>query len=164
MRIKILRIILLILIICTMFIIFGFSSQNATESKGISTKISEYVLKFNKTYQQANQKEKASILKKTNAIMRKVAHFSIYTVLGILLTGAMMHTKLNDKKRILITICIGLLYAISDEIHQSFSPGRTPLVTDVYIDMLGVIIGALLVVLVKKIYNQYITKILQKKI
>ena len=66
-----------------MFIIFGFSSQNAIESKGISTKISEYVLKFNKTYQQANQKEKASMLKRTNAIMRKVAHFSIYTVLGI---------------------------------------------------------------------------------
>ena len=53
-----------------------------------------------------------------------------------------------------MTISIGILYAISDEFHQSFSPGRSPKVTDVYIDTLGVIVGALLVILIRMIYKK----------
>lgn len=163
MKIKLFRIILVILLICTMFVIYRFSSQNGTQSKGISIKISENILKFNHKYQVANQKEKTRILNRTNAVIRKVAHFSIYTLLGILLMGIMTQTKLKDKWRILITIFLGLLYAISDELHQSFSPGRTPKITDIYIDLLGVLIGTLLVILVRKLYNMYITKRLQKE-
>ena len=36
-----------------------------------------------------------------------------------------------------------VLYAIGDEIHQAFVPGRTPLVTDVAIDALGGLLGIL---------------------
>lgn len=66
--------------------------------------------------------------------------------------------KMKNKWRILITVGLGMLYAASDEFHQSFSPGRTPKITDVYIDTLGVILGALLIVLVKKIYYKYSKK------
>ena len=75
--------------------------------------------------------------------------------------GLMIKTKLQNKWRITITLFIGLLYAISDEFHQTFSPGRTPKVTDVYIDMLGVILGTLVVLLVIKLYDKYMTKTLQ---
>ena len=37
-----------------------------------------------------------------------------------------------------------------------FSPGRTPKVTDVYIDTLGVILGALLVILIRTVYKKII--------
>lgn len=70
--------------------------------------------------------------------------------------GLMTKTKLKDKWRILITIGFGMLYAILDEFHQSFSPGRTPKVTDVYIDTLGVILGALLVILIRTVYKKII--------
>ena len=53
-----------------------------------------------------------------------------------------------------MTIVIGILYAISDEFHQSFSPGRTPKVTDVYIDTLGIILGVLLVILIRTFYKE----------
>ena len=58
-------------------------------------------------------------------------------------------------------ILLGMLYAISDEIHQGFSPGRSPRIADVYIDTLGVILGTLLILLVIKIYDKYMTKMLQ---
>ena len=154
MKTNIFRGIMAILLICTLFIIFGFSSQNGTQSKGISTRVTEYILQFSSKYQEADTKEKAQIQNKTNAIIRKVAHFSIYTLLGLFMMGIMTRTKLKDKWRICITIGFGILYAILDEFHQSFSPGRTPKVTDVYIDTLGVILGILLVLLVRGIYKK----------
>ncbi len=155
MKIKIFRIVLTIILIGTLFTIYKFSSQNGTQSKGISTKVSEFILNFSNTYKEANTKEQTRILNKTNAIIRKIAHFSIYTLLGLTIMGLMTKTKLKDKWRILITIGLGMLYAILDEFHQSFSPGRTPKVTDVYIDTLGIIIGALFVILIRKIYKQF---------
>ncbi len=154
MKTNIFRGIMAILLICTLFTIFEFSSQNGTQSKGISTRVTEYILQFSSRYQEADTKEKTQIRNKTNAIIRKLAHFSIYTLLGLFMMGIMTRTKLRDKWRICITIGFGILYAILDEFHQSFSPGRTPKVTDVYIDTLGVILGILLVLLVRGIYKK----------
>ena len=43
---------------------------------------------------------------------------------------------------------IGLLYAISDELHQSFIPERSPQIIDVIIDLEGNLFGILLVLLI----------------
>lgn len=143
-----------IALLFTLFIIFGFSSQNGTQSKGISTKVSEIILNFSNIYKKADINEQTRMLNRTNAIIRKLAHFSIYTLLGLEIMGLMTKTKLKDKTRILITIGLGMSYAILDEFHQSFSPGRTPKVTDVYIDTLGIILGALLVILIRTFYQK----------
>ena len=157
MKIKIFRIIVLLLLIGTFFIIFRFSSQNGTQSKGISTKVTEAILEKSSKYNQLDNKEKKKVFNRANAVIRKIAHFSIYTLVGLLLMGIMTRTKLKDKRRILITVIIGIIYATLDEFHQSFSPGRTPKITDVYIDTLGVILGILLVLTAREIYNKYIT-------
>ena len=161
MKIKIFRTIILLLLIGTFFIIFRFSSQNGTQSKGISTKVTEAILEKSSKYNQLDNKEKKKVFNRANAVIRKIAHFSIYTLVGLLLMGIMTRTKLKDKRRILITVVIGIIYATLDEFHQSFSPGRTPKITDVYIDTLGVILGILLVLTAREIYNRYITNRLQ---
>ena len=157
-KINILRIILIILLLCTFFIIFGFSSQNGEQSGGISRKVTEIILKASSNYNKLEEEKKEIILYKTESIIRKVAHFSIYTVDGFLLMGLLSTYKIQDKWRLIMTIGIGILYAMSDEFHQSFSPGRTPKVTDVYIDTLGIIVGALLVILIRMIYKKIRTK------
>ena len=157
-KINILRMILIILLLCTFFIIFGFSSQNGEQSGGISRKISETILKVSSNYNKLEEEEKEIVLYRTESIIRKIAHFSIYTVVGFLLMGLLSTYKLRDKWRMIITIVIGILYAISDEFHQSFSPGRSPKVTDVYIDTLGIILGVLLVILIRMIYKKIKTK------
>ncbi len=153
--INILRIILIILLVCTFFIIFGFSSQNGEQSGGISRKVTETILKVSSNYNKLEEEEKEVVLHRTESIIRKIAHFSIYTVVGCLLMGLLSTYKLKDKWRMIMAIVIGILYAISDEFHQSFSPGRSPKITDVYIDTLGIIIGALFVILIRKIYKQF---------
>jgi VanZ family protein len=44
---------------------------------------------------------------------------------------------MKNKKLILISILICFLYALSDEIHQSFVPGRACRILDVVIDTSG---------------------------
>lgn len=160
-KINILRGILIILLLCTFFIIFGFSSQNGEQSGGISRKITEGILEKSNRYNNLKEEEKKPILHRTESIIRKMAHFSIYTVIGILLMGLLCTYKIKNKWRIVITIVTGMLYAISDEFHQSFSPGRTPKITDVYIDTLGVFLGVLLILLIVKIHDKYIHRKLE---
>lgn len=49
------------------------------------------------------------------------------------------------------SLLASLLYAASDEFHQSFIPGRNARITDVLIDFFGAIIGILLLTRLKKI-------------
>ena len=158
MKLKIFRIILIIMLFATFFVIFGFSSQNGTQSKGISTKVTDAILSFSDKYKEANAKEKTKIRSRTNAVVRKIAHFTIYTILGILLMGTMTKTKLKIKWRVLITLGAGIIYAVLDEFHQSFSPGRTPKITDVYIDTLGILLGIVIILLIREIYHRYVIK------
>ena len=48
---------------------------------------------------------------------------------------------------------IAILYAITDEIHQSFVPGRTALLSDVVIDSIGAGAG----LLIKQVVTKYLT-------
>lgn len=69
-------------------------------------------------------------------------HFLAYSVFGYTLGLAFLHNPPSvSSKRILLAFLIGLIYAISDEYHQSFVPGRSPAVSDVIADCLGSLFG-----------------------
>jgi VanZ family protein len=69
--------------------------------------------------------------------LRKVAHAGEFAVLGFLLFRAL------DRER--TALALGIAYAISDEVHQHFVPGRLGSPLDVLIDAVGVVVGVLLV-------------------
>lgn len=68
----------------------------------------------------------------------KLAHLIEFTVLGLLVAGA---TRRLPSRAVWWAWVIAVLFAISDEVHQAFVPGRSPLVTDVAIDSLGGLLG-----------------------
>lgn len=138
-KVNILRAILIVLLILLFGIIFGFSNQNGEKSGSISRKITEAITKHVSWIQEMEENEKQDTLKKIEKVVRKLAHFSIYTALGMVTMSLMCTYDLKQKKRIFSSFGIGFLYAISDEIHQSFVPSRGPAVTDVLIDSCGVI-------------------------
>lgn len=77
--------------------------------------------------------------------IRKAAHFSIYGLLGMFVLYA-----LNSGRRgrdFGLAVLISFLYACSDELHQAFTPDRTPMVQDVLLDTAGAICGALVLIL-----------------
>ncbi len=69
----------------------------------------------------------------------KVAHMIAYGVLGGTVLLAHNEQQRNSKPRIvmLFTVVFCLLYGISDEFHQSFIPGRTASVYDLFADCAG---------------------------
>lgn len=136
------RIILLILIFLNFIMIFGFSSQNGEKSGGLSTKVTVFVLDiFGQGENNINQEQ----IETVEYVIRKLAHFSIYMILGMLLMDLASTYEIKNITKIFTSICVGILYASLDEFHQSFTPGRTALVTDVFIDTLGVITGVMII-------------------
>jgi VanZ family protein len=69
-------------------------------------------------------------------VLRKLAHAAEFAVLGALLLRATARSG--------IAFVLGTLYAVSDELHQSFVPGRAGSPLDVALDTVGVAIGIVL--------------------
>lgn len=66
-------------------------------------------------------------------LLRKAAHMTEYAILGALLLRAL--------DRVVPAFVVGVLYAVTDEIHQHFVRGRYASPVDVLIDAAGVAIG-----------------------
>lgn len=158
MKINIIRTIIIILLLGTFYIIFGFSSQNGEESGNLSGKIAKFVI------EQLPIQKTQQILKRAEGIIRKIAHFSIYTVVGFLLMSFVSTYHLKENKRIGISLLIGIMYATTDEIHQKFVPGRSCQITDVIIDSMGVLLGILLLLTILKIHKKIKIKINRQNI
>lgn len=116
----------LILIIIWMIFIFVMSSFNANDSANQSNIIAHFL----------SQLFNINNLELLSLIVRKLAHFSEYLILGILIYNYCLRFDLS------VLIC--LFYAISDEIHQIFTPGRSCQIMDVIIDLLGAICGIII--------------------
>ncbi|HZT73575.1 MAG TPA: VanZ family protein [Terriglobales bacterium] len=78
-----------------------------------------------------------------NEPFRKLCHFSVYLILGLITYRAL---ALDRGPRFRFSSALGsllfvFLYASSDELHQSFVPGRGVEFSDVLLDTLGAAIG-----------------------
>lgn len=71
-------------------------------------------------------------------VVKKIVHFGEYALLTLLLFYAVRGTS-KIKSKYLWTFALGVLYAISDEVHQIFVPTRHARVFDVMVDTAGVL-------------------------
>ena len=126
----------LLLVILWMIFIFVMSSFDATSSSNQSNFIVDIITSI------INIKDIGLL----SLIIRKLAHFTEYFILGILVINFITR---YDKK-IIIAILLCIIYATSDEIHQIFVPGRSCQITDIMIDSLGSIMGIYLYKLITK--------------
>ncbi len=126
----------LLLVILWMIFIFVMSSFDATSSSNQSNFIVDIITSI------INIKDIGLL----SLIIRKLAHFIEYFILGILVINFITR---YDKK-IIIAILLCIIYATSDEIHQIFVPGRSCQIIDIMIDSLGSIMGIYLYKLITK--------------
>ena len=132
-----------IAVLLWMFLIFVLSAQPAPRSNGLSQKVTEVIIEKVGLLVPLDIKTSTTIdlIKRFNHIVRKCAHVSEYFVLGALVTNAMKTSKVVKFKALIFSVLICILYAISDELHQLFVPGRGAQVMDVLIDSAGAIAG-----------------------
>src|SRR5699024_5090243 len=70
--------------------------------------------------------------------IRKSAHFTAYCILGILVIHALSEP---NWRRYMTAFLIAVVYAMTDEFHQLFIPGRSGELRDVAIDSVGAATG-----------------------
>ena len=137
------RYLLLIINIIWMMVIFSFSAQPAKESTETSRKV------IKPGFSDLPKKEQIRFAKKIEFPIRKLAHATEYTILGILMS--LFFFSWNRKRYGLYGWLWGILYAITDELHQAFVPGRSCQMTDVAIDSLGCLCGCTVIALLMSI-------------
>jgi VanZ family protein len=71
-----------------------------------------------------------------DAVIKNGGHFAGYALLALAFSYALPR-RLSRLERMLVAIALALMYALSDEFHQSFVPGRSPSWFDILIDGLG---------------------------
>lgn len=81
---------------------------------------------------------KSSLPGKYDFILRKLAHISEYAVLFLLVSRAFLGHSFSTKKALFLAFLFSVVYAISDEYHQTFIHGRVGAITDVLIDSIGI--------------------------
>jgi hypothetical protein len=72
-----------------------------------------------------------------DVLVKKGVHITEYAILYFLLFRA-FQSFISARKALTISAVIALLYAISDEYHQTFVPLREGTVRDVIIDSIGI--------------------------
>ena len=128
-----------------------FSNQPSKESSNLSDSL---ILKTVRIIEKFNHKQYSDeeILKKFVKPVRKMAHFTIYLVLGILVF--LMLKEYNIKNTIIVSLLICMIYALTDEIHQLFIVGRSGNLIDCLIDTLGSIIGIFVLNIKRRYKNE----------
>ena len=124
---------LVLVIIAT---IFAFSSQTGAQSDAVSKGLVVGIIRL------LRGNASAATVLRYNGIIRKVAHFGMFALLGIALAGAFRHQ--NRLPKLLTAIVVAIVFAALDEIHQVFVDGRGAELRDVLIDSAGAVAGALL--------------------
>lgn len=128
--------------------IFLFSNQSGDESQQLSDGLLGFLLKL-----------LGPLI--DSFIVRKFAHFFEFLVLAFCLSGALFFTK----KRFLplAAFISGVLYAVSDELHQYFVPERACRLFDVFVDSCGVLTGVLIFAGLLALFNFVLLKSRNKR-
>ena len=149
-------IILTTITILWMVFIFIMSAKNATQSSSISGGFTYNILNtFFEQFRSIDKTTQNGIVEGLQFIVRKSAHFLAYAILGgLCFENLSTLDKLSKKKTFFIALLISVLYAISDEIHQYFVPGRASQFRDVMIDSCGALTGIIVVIIFSKIIQK----------
>lgn len=74
-------------------------------------------------------------------LVKKGGHMLGYALLAASFFHGLDNGNRTPRFLLISAVLLAILYAASDEFHQSFTPGRSPAFNDVGIDTLGSVIG-----------------------
>lgn len=140
------RVISVFFLLTWMTIIFAMSAMPAEESQEQSYEVGRAIAGLIQKVEGGvwSQAQKQEFAEAIDFYVRKSAHASEYAILGMLWLGTFISFGRNLVLSRWYARGFGTIFAISDEIHQYFVPGRACQVRDMLIDSVGVLIGVLI--------------------
>lgn len=136
-------------------VIFSFSARNADESTQDSRKAGELICTiFVPGFSDMTEESQYEMAGEIDYPVRKLAHAAEYAVLGMLLAGAVYDTGRKKFYNFIVPYIAGTLYAVTDELHQYFVPGRSCRLVDIFTDSMGVLSGIVISFVIIKIYHK----------
>ena len=158
------RILTTLMTIGIMLLIFLFSTEPAEQSDSTSGIISEKVADtIRPGWRQLAAAARKAFYDSVQYAVRKCAHFTEFTVLGLSLRLCLESWFDNQHRTGLPAWITGTGYAILDELHQLAVDGRSGQWRDVLIDSAGVLAGVLLAALLIKPIRKHIASDGQNK-
>ena len=127
---KAISVILLIVVMVTIFVLSHQDSTESSQTSGFVTKMLSLVFGDNVP----------------EAIVRTFGHFSEFAALGFLSTNCFYAFK--EKSKPVLCSFLSWLYAWTDEIHQIFVDGRAFQISDLLVDLGGIICGTMLITVI----------------
>ena len=159
-RKKTAKYILTVLTIAWCIMIFSFSSVRAIRSNDFTLKKAGFLSSLLVSgYNEKTIREQIDINALVHYLLRKAAHITEFAVLGALLVADIyLWFKPGRTALVISSLLTGAAYAISDEIHQYFVPGRSCELKDILIDSAGVTFGVILGTIVINITKNFSLK------
>ena len=136
-------------VVAWMAVIFWMSSQSGEDSGKLSGGVLQWLIDLIDGSLGMFIKDSETL----HAALRKMAHLFAYLILALAVDWALAvetRSKRNHKstlshkptvKSVVLVLAFCAVYAVTDEIHQAFVPGRGPSAFDVIIDTLGSALG-----------------------
>ncbi len=153
---KYIKVIILVTIIAAwMGVIFSFSMEDADKSTDSSRSFIRFLYGLLiPDFDEMSASKQALLVAQITHFIRKLAHFTVYTVLGMILYTSFTLCGRLGRKYMELSVLLGAIYAASDEIHQYFVPGRACMIRDVLLDTCGVVFGVATVYLITKLVDR----------
>lgn len=154
----------LICMLIWMTVIFRFSSEKSDRSDetslGVGKIIAEIIVN---DFEQMEEGKQFEIIESWNFMIRKTAHFCEYAILGMWSILMFLQVDISNRACALFGISLCALYAMSDELHQYFVPGRACQFRDMCIDTAGAAVGVILIMLIRQICKLLLQDRLKKR-
>lgn len=145
----------LICVLIWMIVIFRFSSEKSDQSDETSLNVGKVIAEIMvNDFDKMSEEEQFEMIEGWNFAIRKTAHFCEYAILGILVILMLLQIDISRKNAMIFGILICAFYAMSDELHQYFVPGRACQFRDVCIDTAGAATGIFILLILVKGYER----------
>lgn len=136
-----------------MIIIYLFSNQQGKDSYRLS---SQFIQLFKEKVENTpilKNETKELFISKPSFFVRKLAHLTIFALLGMATRLAIGYKSKSRLTGMIIALLICGLYALLDEWHQVYIPGRSAQLIDVVIDMIGASFGIMIIECINIVLN-----------
>ncbi len=147
------------------FIIFRFSTQDSEQSGSLSRMVTEKCVEFMNILSGAHWSDvkMAGLAEYFEHPVRKLAHFSEYACMGVLVYCLWSQWMRRGKALVVLTVGWVFVSAAADEFHQYFVPGRYASIADVLLDTCGGAFGVLFCICVTALCQRWQRRRAEKK-